>query len=253
VVVMIREQDVREQEVRRLQETWERHGQSDPLWAILTDPGKRGGRWEPGSFFATGREEVGQLMARLGSLPERRERALDFGCGVGRLTEALADHFSRVDGVDISEAMIGRARTLSRHRAACAYHANARPDLSLFPDACFDLVHSSIVLQHVGRVLAGSYLRELVRVLRPGGVLHFQLPTTPRWNPGGIAVRVAPRALLERARGMRMDGIPEGRVRALLAGLGLEVLEVAPDDSAGHRWQSRRYTATRPDSIPSRS
>jgi SAM-dependent methyltransferase len=249
---MIREQDVGDEEVRRLQETWERHGQSDPLWAILSDPGKRGGHWQPGSFFATGREEVGQLMAGLGPRPERRERALDFGCGVGRLTEALADHFSRVDGVDISEAMIRRATTLSRHRAACAYHVNARPDLALFPDACFDLVHSSIVLQHVGRELASSYLRELVRVLRPGGVLHFQLPTAPRWNLGGIAVRVVPRSLLERARGMRLDGIPEPRVRALLVGLGLEVLEVAPDDSAGPRWQSRRYTATRPDSMPGR-
>jgi len=239
--------------VRRLQETWERHGQSDPRWAILADPGKRGGRWEPGSFFAAGRSEVGQLMARLGPLPERRERALDFGCGVGRLTEALADHFSRVDGVDISQAMIGRARTLSRHRAACAYHVNTSPDLSLFPDACFDLVHSSIVLQHVGRELAGSYLRELVRVLRPGGALHFQLPTTPRWTLGGIAVRVTPRSLLERARGMRVDGIPERRVRALLLELGLEVLEVSRDDSAGPRWQSRRYTATWPGSVSGRS
>jgi 2-polyprenyl-3-methyl-5-hydroxy-6-metoxy-1,4-benzoquinol methylase len=238
------------QDVEQLRRTWEQHGQSDPLWAILTEAEKRGGRWDAGAFFATGREEIGALMRTLEAFgaPRRRQRALDFGCGVGRLTEALAEHFPSVDGVDISETMIQRARELSAHPDACRYHVNTRGDLQLFEDATFDLVHSSIVLQHVGRELAASYLTEFVRILRPGGVVHVQLPTTPRWTLGGLVLRVAPAPILDRLRGgMRMEGMPEQRVRALLERGGLTVLQVAPDRSAGDRWHSRRYTAGKPE------
>jgi SAM-dependent methyltransferase len=238
------------EDVDQLRRAWEQHGQSDPLWAILTESGKRGGRWDASAFFATGRDEIASLMRTLDSygVPGRHVRALDFGCGVGRLTEALADHFELVDGVDISDAMIARAREGSAHPDGCRYHVNARGDLRLFDDGTFDLAHSSIVLQHVGRDLARSYLAELVRVLRPGGVLHVQLPTTPRWNVGGIVVRLLPAALMNRLRGgMRMEGIPEPDVRELLEREGLTLLEVAPDGSAGERWNSRRYTARKPE------
>lgn len=238
------------EDVEQLRRAWEVHGQSDPLWAVLTETGKRGGRWDVTAFFATGRDEIASLMRTLGpyGVPARRERALDFGCGVGRLTEALADHFELVDGVDISEAMIARAREGSAHPGGCRYHVNARGDLRLFDDATFDLVHSSIVLQHVGRQLARTYLAELARVLRPGGALHVQLPTTPRWNLGGIVVRTLPAPLLNRMRGgMRMEGLPEPQVRALLEREGLSLLEVTPDGSAGERWNSRRYTAWKPE------
>lgn len=238
------------EDVDQLRRAWEQHGQSDPLWAILTETGKRGGRWDVSTFFATGREEIAGLMRTLEphGVPAGRARALDFGCGVGRLTEALADHFELVDGVDISDAMIARAREGSGHPDRCRYHVNARGDLRLFEDGTFDLAHSSIVLQHVGRDLARSYLSELARVLRPGGVLHVQLPTTPRWNLGGIVVRLLPAPLLNRLRGgMRMEGIPEPEVRALLDREGLSLLDVAPDGSAGERWNSRRYTARKPE------
>lgn len=240
-------------DVDQLRRTWERHGRTDPLWAILTDTGKRGGGWDAAAFFATGRDEIARLVRKVDAVGalDRRERALDFGCGVGRLTEAIADHFERVDGVDISEAMVERARECSAHPDACHYHVNTRGDLRLFEDATFDLVHSSIVLQHVGRELAASYLAEFVRVLRPGGVLHFQLPTTPRWNLGGVTVRVLPTPILDRLRGgMRMEGLPEPRVCRLLEREGLTLLEISPDDSAGERWHSRRYTARKPPAQP---
>lgn len=230
--------------VERLQETWETHGRDDPLWAILAEPGKRGGRWDLSEFFATGREEIARLMERLEELGVTPSgRALDFGCGFGRLTEALADRYDEVDGVDVSESMVEGARRNSTHLGRARYHVNVTDSLAMFEDETFDLVHSSIVLQHVGRLLARRYIAEFVRVLRRGGVLHFQLPTTPRWNPGGLAVRLTPEPLMNRVRKMRMQGMTVAEVRALLSGLSMEILAVDEDESAGPRWRSRRYTA----------
>src|SRR6266545_7809449 len=87
-----------------LQTTWHTQGRVDPLWAILSDPAKKGRRWDAEEFFATGVREVERLMSYLRGLPGAalgRRAALDFGCGVGRLTQPLAEHFTEVVGVDL--------------------------------------------------------------------------------------------------------------------------------------------------------
>jgi hypothetical protein len=71
-------------DLSQLQQHWDAFGRSDPLWAILTDPDRRGNRWDPVEFFETGRQEVAAIFQRAAAfnLPVRRHRALDFGCGV---------------------------------------------------------------------------------------------------------------------------------------------------------------------------
>src|SRR5260370_38629454 len=95
-----------------LRRDWVTLGQEVPLWAVLVEDGKRGGQWDVEEFFATGRADVSDTVAsltRLG-LPTRWDRALDFGCGVGRLTHALAAHADEVIGVDLSESMLEQAQ-----------------------------------------------------------------------------------------------------------------------------------------------
>ncbi len=168
--------------IDRLRHDWERWGRTDPLYAILTDPRGKGGRWDQAEFFALGVRDIENMLGdldRLGLSP-RRGKALDFGCGVGRLTQALARHFDAVTGVDISAAMIERARRFNGHGARCAYLVNTRPDLGVLPDANFDLVCTVLTLQHMEPSLAAGYVREFVRVLRPGGILVFQVMTELR-------------------------------------------------------------------------
>ncbi|GAC1441506.1 MAG: hypothetical protein NVSMB51_21670 [Solirubrobacteraceae bacterium] len=164
--------------LEQLQDHWEAFGRTDPLWAILTDPDKRGNGWELEEFLATGRQEIAQAMAMLERDEVRfeRRRALDFGCGVGRLTQALAEHFEQCDGVDIARSMVERARQLNRFGERVAYHLNEAADLSLFADASFDFVLSLIVLQHMEPRYMEDYLLEFMRVLRPGGVALLQIP-----------------------------------------------------------------------------
>lgn len=175
-------------DLARLSRDWENLGKLDARWGVLADNEKRGGGWDDASFFATGREVVGDIVRfvdSLGALPRRTHRALDFGCGVGRLSRALADHFSRVDGVDIAASMIAQAEASNPAHDRLSFHHNPESDLRLFADNSFDLVFSYIVLQHIPTPLAVSYIREFVRVAAPGGTVVFQAPyrlNNPGWK-----------------------------------------------------------------------
>ena len=130
---------------------WERLARRDPYFAVLTDVNKRFGRHDVAAFYQTGVEEIAAILQRADErgIPVPRRRALDFGCGVGRLTLALADTFDRCDGVDISAAMLAVARKHCRHPDRCVFHRNVAEDLSLFADATFSFAYSTLVLQHM--------------------------------------------------------------------------------------------------------
>jgi SAM-dependent methyltransferase len=153
----------------------------DPLWAVLSLPDKRHGRWDEAEFFETGEREIRDVLehARSLGLNVRRGRALDFGCGVGRLAQALLPHFERVDGVDIAPSMLERAKRYNRDPERCFFHLNERPDLALFGDRSFTFVYTSLVLQHLPVELARGYIAEFLRLLAPGGLLVFHLPSEP--------------------------------------------------------------------------
>ncbi|HET9051576.1 MAG TPA: class I SAM-dependent methyltransferase, partial [Candidatus Dormibacteraeota bacterium] len=102
---------------------------------------------------------------------------LDFGCGVGRLTQALAPHAERVVGVDIAPSMVERARALAAGIANVAFEVGDSGDLRGHPDGSCDLLCSFLVLQHIPTEIALGYVSEFVRVLRPGGVAVFGAPS----------------------------------------------------------------------------
>lgn len=103
--------------------------------------------------------------------------ALDFGCGVGRLTQALANFFNMVDGVDISPSMIDLARKYNQFGDRVKYYLNNKNDLSIFDDNSYDLIYTTDVFQHMSPQYMEGYLMELLRVLSPEGLLIFQLPS----------------------------------------------------------------------------
>jgi ubiquinone/menaquinone biosynthesis C-methylase UbiE len=255
--------------LRRAGRHWEALAKQDPLWAVLSYDEKRGNRWDVDEFFATGVweiEEALKAVAELGVAMNTR-KALDFGCGVGRLTQAMADHFDEVWGVDIAPSMIELAERYNRHPGACHFVVNAASDLKIFDDATFGFVYSNIVLQHVEPTYQLRYMDELVRVLMPGGALVFQLPSeravTPHPAPqeGGLkeTLRSAlPVGFMRRYRDTRRDisnvgkgprfemwATPKAEVTTRLEKHGAKVLAADQDDSAGQDWISYRYIVTR--------
>jgi len=182
-----------------VQATWEHLGAADPLWAILSAPEKQYNQWNLDEFMATGGPTIEALLRLLDEfgLTVNRARALDFGCGVGRLSQPLAEQFERVAGVDISDSMIRFARRVNRHGDRVLYHHNPAPDLHLFADNAFDLVFSNITLQHVPPRISLPYIAEFVRVVKPDGVVVFQLPSHIE----------APRARLRHSMETRAPGL----------------------------------------------
>jgi ubiquinone/menaquinone biosynthesis C-methylase UbiE len=219
---------------------WEDLGKLDPFWAVLTDSGKNN-TWDLDEFFRTGERDIAALMERAGQLghPAERKAALDFGCGVGRLTQALAGYFEQCTGVDIAQSMVAKARELGK-RPNCTFVVNTADNLRVFPDRQFDLVCTFIVLQHIGsRAAIKSYIAEFVRVLKPEGLLVFQLPSHVPLIRGRSQLRrrayetlrrlgFREKFLYERLNlvPMRMNFVPEKQVRAVLAAQGARVLDV---------------------------
>jgi len=165
--------------LKKLKENWNRFGTTDPLWSILTDPRKKGNKWRVDEFFETGRKEIDSVMHCIDSLKItlQREKALDFGCGAGRLTQALAAYFNEVYGVDIAESMIGLAKKYNRYAERCKYILNEENNLELFENDSFDFIYSNIVLQHMKPKYSKTYIKEFIRIIKPNGLLVFQQPS----------------------------------------------------------------------------
>jgi SAM-dependent methyltransferase len=225
--------------LKSLQRNWQNLGRIDPLWSILTDPARQGGLWDEEQFYETGVREVEALMSRLDELglPSERRRALDFGCGAGRITIPLAGHFGETVGVDIAPAMVEFASKRNR-QDNCHFLLNVRGDLSIIEDRSFDFVYSRLVLQHVPPPYVRRYIREFVRVTRPGGAIMFQLPTpSVDRAPGGGRGNRVPMPLLRLARRCRrgLRHIARGRSGATIDDYGLdrdETLSILADSGA---------------------
>lgn len=258
-----------------LQKNWNRFGKEDPLWAVISYPEKKGGKWAPEQFFQMGKDDISicfEYLNKLGVAIPRR-KALDFGCGVGRLTQALAPHFDDVVGVDIAPSMIKLAEQYNQFKGRCRYYLNERDDLALFKDNSFDFVISLIVLQHMQPQYIRRYLAEFLRVLAPQGVLYFQLTSRYLGSEGpwssseearkneasGHSMRtlvknVTPEPLRQLYRTVRdrkkepvmeMYGIEPAEVESLLKEHGGVLVEAVQKPFAPSKWESYWYCVTK--------
>ena len=154
----------------------------------------------PEQFFQTGQDTIREVMTAAAELdaPQRFDRALDFGCGMGRLTRALADRFEYVLGLDISPRMIEVAQEF-----------DSRPDyrlmdLDLPATEPVDLLVSMYVLQHLEEGQASEYLDAFPSLLAEGGIGMVQASYPS--EDGGIGPGPARRVLGKRLVSMTRQG-----------------------------------------------
>ncbi len=228
--------------MNRYRKDWNELARREPYFAVLTDPKYLSGQWDEDArreFFRTGDDDAERFLTivkqvRPGIHPES---ALDFGCGVGRITTALGRRIARVTGVDASPEMIA----LAEANAAGMENVDFTTALD---DRRFDLVCSLLVFQHIPVAEGLEVLSELLRRLAPGGVaaLHFTLE-----RPGGVLRRMA-RALrarsalvhrlAQRLAGdrlelpyMQMNEYPRGEIeRRIRAATGREPVVIPHDE-----------------------
>lgn len=210
---------------------WQDMASHDPLRAISGQ--KR--NWQQEEFLATAKPHVDQLFEVASSigLPKAYDRVLEFGCGAGRFLRYFEMRFAEVWGVDVSQDMIDLAK---KYNPRCRFHLNATADLRFFPAGHFDLIYSFLVLQHLPhRSLIEQYLREFIRILKPGGLAAFQVP-----DRLGIRWRIQPRRRIyhvlhslgfssKRLQGwnllpMSLIAMSEDRIRSIVCELGASML-----------------------------
>jgi len=134
--------------------------------------------WDIESFIASGEGDFERLvipvLTRCG-LPTTGKRMLELGCGAGRMTASFAKRFERVCALDLSHEMLSRARRMHAEQKNILWLLSNGADLSCVASDSMDFVFSYLVLQHLPEEeLALRYIREMLRVLRPGGVFLFQ-------------------------------------------------------------------------------
>jgi ubiquinone/menaquinone biosynthesis C-methylase UbiE len=222
----------------RMGAAWDRFARRAPLDFI--DPALGRGV-EQEEFVAAGRANVDRVMDWVGD-DVSRERMLELGCGVGRTTVHFAEHFKRVDGVDISSEMVGLARAGGLPPNVTLTVTTGR-DLAGFADASFDVVFSHLVLQHLAdeTVLAAN-LREVARVIRPDGLALLQFDTRRR-QLLATATGLLPDALLPARLRRHARRYPRRatRVRELATAAGL-TLDHEQDPGTANHWLFLRPT-----------
>jgi SAM-dependent methyltransferase len=163
-------------EVDALRARWEQRSGDDRLFRINADRTD----WTDEDFLASGEEDVAREVdpfLHLLDRPASSSTALDLGCGVGRLSRALATRFARVEGVDIAAPMVEAAGAFAPPVPAHVRYQVCAGDGSVPLEAAgVDFAFSFLVLQHLpSAALVQAHVLELARVLAPGGVGRVQV------------------------------------------------------------------------------
>jgi SAM-dependent methyltransferase len=238
----------------RIRKQWEDLGAHDPYWAVLTHPDKKGGRWDKDQFFQTGVAEIAELEQKLANvgLVSNRRAALDYGCGVGRLTRALAARFEKVTGVDISQAMLDEARANTRESGNVELVRGTGMDLRAIPSESIDLVYSNIALQHSPAEFQRGVIRDMCRVVATGGIMAFQNAAHANLRDvrgvlhlalGNRILNVARRIVYGKRSVMELHTLPKSEVIAILGSGGMDVVSADQYDSAGQAFVGYLYIA----------
>jgi cyclopropane fatty-acyl-phospholipid synthase-like methyltransferase len=160
----------------RMRKDWDDRAKENARYYVNTATRE----WTDNEFFASGeatvREQILNDMTNVcqGAQPSAMH-VLEIGCGAGRVTRALAAQFGRVTGVDISGEMVRQATLALADRPNAKAIQNNGRDLADV-EGPVDFAFSTIVFQHIPSYeVIESYVREVHRLLRPGGLFKFQV------------------------------------------------------------------------------
>jgi len=188
-----------------------RHDAKDWIFTNATDE----------SFESSGRADAD----RIARLVESGSVVLNIGCGIGRVEKYLAPKVGEAHAVDISGEMIALARRRLEGLPNVHLREVALDEyLSAYPDEKFDLVFSLLVLQHMEKEHAYTYLQDAHRVLKPGGLLFVQFPNflSPEYSEAFLEPVRQRHLSASRVRTYTVE-----EARHLMAMLGFEVRGLA--------------------------
>ncbi|MBM3812860.1 MAG: methyltransferase domain-containing protein [Acidimicrobiia bacterium] len=165
------------QQLERMRREWDERARQNARHYVATGQEE----WTDEEFFRSGERAVSeQILNDMTNICQGADpgkmKVLEIGCGAGRITQALAKVFGEVYAVDISGEMVAQARRALAHLANVHIDQNSGTDLAVLGDIQVDFAFSCIVFQHIpSREVIENYVREVHRLLRPGGLFKFQV------------------------------------------------------------------------------
>jgi ubiquinone/menaquinone biosynthesis C-methylase UbiE len=215
-------------ELNEIQINYNRIGLEDPFFGTVGSSNK-----DLEQYFEYGRQQVTGILSNAQKLGINLTSgtALDFGCGIGRVTQALAKQFDDVYGLDISPSMIALANDHNANPAKCHFRLHCDHQLRIFADDFFDLILGINVFRYISPALSEAYLREFIRILKPGGLLYFETSEAAGFR------RIFPDSLLRIYRKFRhwqnsarrlqdRYHFPQHKVEAIISEAGAQVLRI---------------------------
>jgi len=218
----------------KIREAWTHLGILRPHFSVLTND-----KYLPENlhesiddFWSSGEVEANQMikiLERHGCGGYRDKQCVEYGCGVGRVTMALARKFKRVDAYDISPGHLQRAQLRAQETGVrnVVLHQCSSNMLAKLQEC--DFFYSRIVFQHNPPPVIIELTRQALASLRPGGVAVFQVPT----HIVGYRFRLQEWLNTNHALDMQMHCVPQSKLFELITEQRCVVLEVREDGSAG--------------------
>ena len=203
---------------------WDERAREDALFFV--DDRVEYGNADVEAFFAGGEEAVANFERLLGFEVAGRQ-VVEIGCGVGRLTRVLATKADRVRALDVSAEMLERARRHNPHVENVTWLLGDGTSLAGVDDGSSDGVFSHVVFQHIpDPAITLGYIREMGRVLVPGGWAAFQISDDPSIHRANTALGARLRAMVGRG--------PRGRDNPAWVGSAVALDDVrSTADAAG--------------------
>ncbi len=150
---------------------WEKLAKENPKYYNDTDYGRK---ITDEQFRENGKMAYKKYVAE-DKILQGKESILDYGCGLGRLTEFMANDYKKVYGVDISGTMLGIAHIRLKGLTNIELLETDGESIPLTNNIT-ELVFSSFVFQHIKkRKMVKNTFREIYRVLKPEGIFKVLL------------------------------------------------------------------------------
>ena len=161
---------------------WEQWGKKDPYRGVLTEDKfdiKKLNSETLDDFFDSGSQHIEKVISYIHQHLDRDfvpKKAVDFGCGVGRLIVPLSKLCEEVVGIDVSDSMLYRAsKELQKRKIENCQLIKSDDKLSLLKGK-YDLIHSHIVFQHIPTKRGEQILANLIDRLEDGGIGVIEVP-----------------------------------------------------------------------------
>jgi SAM-dependent methyltransferase len=209
-----------------MREFWDRAADENALFFVDNTLDYRSPDSE--RFWKTGEQQLDTLLGAVGAVIEPGDEVVEIGCGVGRLTRVIARRAESVRALDVSPRMLELARREHPQPGNVEWLLGDGVSLGGIEDESADAVISHVVFQHIpDPAVTLGYVREIGRVLRPGGWAAFQVSNDPvihRRRTGREGLRIRLHALLGRG--------PGGQANPAWLGSAVELddLRAAADD-----------------------